>query len=112
MNGVSSTSRIITHGAPIFVIVQRLHVLAMIGWAVVTVGILTRLKDWIKVVGLTAGAAELAVGIPLAVVTAQQLGRFSLFALAPATCLALIVILVWPGLWERLTRQPETNEPG
>lgn len=104
MNGVSSTSRIITHGAPIFVIVQRLHIVAMLGWAVVTIGILIKPKEWMRVLGLAAGAAELAVGIPLAVVTAQQLGRFSLFALAPVSCLALLVIFMWPGLWEKLTR--------
>lgn len=107
MNGVSSTSRIITHGAPIFVLVQRLHFVAMIGWAVVTVGILTKPREWMRVVGLSAGVTELAVGIPLAVVTAQQLGRFSLFALAPVTCLVLVVVLVWPNLWQRLTGTTE-----
>ncbi len=103
MNGVSSTSRIITHGDPIFVLVQRLHWVAMIGWSVVTVGIIIKPKEWMRVVGVVAGATELVVGIPLAVVTAQNLGRFSLFALAPIACLILIVILVWPGLWVRLT---------
>jgi hypothetical protein len=103
MNGVSSTSRIITIGAPIFVLVQRLHWVAMIGWAVVTVGILIKPKEWMRVVGLTAGLLELTVGIPLTVATAQQLGRFSLFALAPISCLILLVLLVWPGLWQRLT---------
>jgi hypothetical protein len=103
MNGVSSTSRIITQGAPIFVLVQRLHWLAMLGWAVVTVGIIIAPRGWMRVVGLTSSTTELVVGIPLAVVTAQQLGRFSLFALAPIACLALLVILVWPGLWERWT---------
>lgn len=103
MNGVSSTSRIITHGAPIFVLVQRLHWVASAGWAVVTAGILLRPRESMRVLGLTAGLAELAVGIPLAVETAQQLGRFSLFALAPIACLALIVLLVWPNLWQRWT---------
>jgi hypothetical protein len=103
MNGVSSTSRIITHGAPIFVLVQRLHFLAMVGWAVVTVGIVMAPREWMRVVGIVAAATELVVGIPLAFVTAQQLGRFSLFALAPIASLILIVILVWPGLWERWT---------
>jgi hypothetical protein len=107
MNGVSSTSRIITHGAPLFVFVQRLHWVAMAGWAVVTVGVLTRPREWMRVVGITAGVLELVVGIPLAYVTAQQLGRFSLFALAPITCLMLVVILVWPNLWERLTGSGE-----
>jgi len=103
MNGIASTSRIITQGAPIFTLVQRLHFVAMIGWAVVTVGLLMKPKEWMRVVGLSSGMAELGVGIPLAVVTAQQLGRFSLFALAPVACLGLVVVFVWPGLWQRLT---------
>jgi hypothetical protein len=104
MNGVSSTSRIITHGAPIFVLVQRLHFVAMIGWAVVTVGLIVSPRSWMRVVGLVSGVTELMVGVPLAYVTAQQLGRFSLFALAPIACLVLVIILVWPGLWERWTQ--------
>jgi hypothetical protein len=101
MNGVSSTSRIITVGAPIFVVVDALHWVAMLGWATITVGVLLSPKDWMRVVGLVSGVLELAVGIPLAVVTAQQLGRFSLFALAPISCLVLIVLLIWPGLWQK-----------
>ena len=101
MNGVSSTSRIITHGAPIFVLVQRLHFLAMIAWAVVTVGILTKPKPWMWVLALVAGLTELVVGIPLTVETASQLGRFSLFALAPITCLILLVLFLWPGFWQK-----------
>lgn len=103
MNGVSSTSRIITIGADIFVLVQRLHVVALLGWAVVTVGILIKPREWMRVVGLVAGISEFVVGIPLAYVTAQQLGRFSLFALAPIACLILVTLLVWPNLWNKLT---------
>jgi hypothetical protein len=102
MNGIASTSRIITVGAPIFVMVQRLHWLAMVGWGVVTVGLILRPREWMRVVGLAAGSLELVVGIPLAIVTAQELGRFSLFALAPISCLVLVVLFVWPGVWERL----------
>jgi hypothetical protein len=101
MNGVASTSRIITHGADIFVLVQRLHWAAMIGWAVVTVGILTKPKEWMRATGLAAGVTELIVGIPLTVATAQQLGRFSLFALGPIACLILVILFAWPGFWAR-----------
>ena len=101
MNGVSSTSRIITQGAPIFVLVQRLHFLAMIAWAVVTVGILLKPKPWMLVVALVAGLTELVVGIPLTVVTASQLGRFSLFALAPITCAIALVLFLWPNFWQK-----------
>jgi hypothetical protein len=112
MNGIASTSRIITQGAPIFTLVQRLHWVAMLGWAVVTAGILLRPRDWLKVMGLVAGTTELIVGIPLAVVTAQQLGRFSLFSLAPISSLILVIILVWPGLWDKLTTgRKDAEEP-
>ena len=107
MNGVSSTSRIITHGDPIFALVQRLHFIAMIGWAIVTVGIIIKPKGWMRVLGLVSSVTELVVGIPLAVATAQQLGRFSLFALAPIACFILLVILVWPNLWTRWTGAEE-----
>lgn len=103
MNGVASTSRIITIGDPIFVLVQRLHWVAMLGWAVVTVGLIIKPKNWLRVLGLVAGLTELVVGIPLAAVTAQQLGRFSLFALGPIMCLVLVVLFLWPNLWQRLT---------
>ena len=107
MNGVSSTSRIITHGDPIFVLVQRLHWVAMIGWAIVTVGILIKPRSWRWVVGVTSALTELVVGIPLTVATAQQLGRFSLFALGPIACLGLLVVLLWPGLWKRWTHSTD-----
>lgn len=106
MNGVASSSRIITHGDPIFVLVQRLHWAAMLGWAVVTVGIIMKPKEWMRVVGLAAGVTELVVGIPLTVATAQQLGRFSLFALGPIACLILVVLFVWPGFWAKRVEAP------
>jgi len=89
----------------------------MIGWAVVTVGIIMQPKEWMRVVGLVAGVAELVVGIPLTIATAQQLGRFSLFALAPISCLILVILFVWPGLWQKLTKTDEEQpviqpEPG
>jgi hypothetical protein len=110
MNGVSSTSRIITVGAPIFVLVQRLHWVAMLGWAVVTTGILMSPREWMRVVGIISGSVELVVGIPLALVTGQQLGRFSLFALAPISCLILVIIFIWPNLWQRLCERPSEKE--
>jgi hypothetical protein len=106
MNGVASLSRIITVGAPIFVMVQRLHWVAMIGWGVVTVGILLEPKEWMRVLGLAAGTLELVVGIPLAVVTAQQLGRFSLFSLAPISCFILVILFGWPNVWDRIMGEP------
>ncbi|MFC2043323.1 hypothetical protein ACFLUA_04160 [Chloroflexota bacterium] len=109
MNGIASLSRIITIGQPLFVAVQRLHWFAMVGWGVVTVGILLRPAEWMRVVGLVSGIVELIVGIPLAIATAMQLGRFSLFSLAPIFSLILVVIFVWPNMWERLIEPGEAK---
>jgi hypothetical protein len=113
MNGIASLSRIITIGAPFFSLVQRSHWVAMLGWGVFTVGFLMQPKEWMRVVGLTAGVLELVVGIPLAILTAQELGRFSLFSLAPIACFVLVLLLVWPGVWENVTtenREEPTTE--
>jgi hypothetical protein len=110
---IASLSRIITIGAPFFTLVQRMHWIAMLGLGIVTVSILMGPKEWTWVVGFTAGLLEIVVGVPLAVVTAQELGRFSLFSLAPICCLILVAIMVWPGgLWQRWTQTNELSETG
>lgn len=110
MNGVASTSRIITIGSPIFMMVQRLHWVAMIGWGVVTVGIIMKPKEWMRVVGLSAATLELIVGIPLAIVTAQELGRFSLFSFAPISCLILLVLFLIPKVWDKLAADTDQGQ--
>ena len=109
MNGVASMSRIITVGAHIFIAVQRLNWVASIGWGVATVGILLRPKEWTRVLGLAAGSLELVVGIPLAVSTTISMGRFSLFSIGPIFSLVLLVLLVWPNLWQRLTQSSDES---
>ncbi|NIM93391.1 MAG: hypothetical protein GTO18_06735 [Anaerolineales bacterium] len=110
MNGVASMSRIITIGSHIFVAVQRLNWVASAGLAVVTAGILIQPKEWMRVLGIAAALLELIVGIPLAVLTTINMGRFSMFSLGPIFSLVLLVIFIWPGLWEKLTSSPDDKE--
>jgi len=107
MNGVASTSRIITIGTPLFVLVQRLHWVAMVGLGVVTVGVILRPHEWMRVVGLTAGLLEVVVGVPLAIATAIDMGRFSMFAIGPIVSLLLVVVFARPTLWQRFTASDE-----
>jgi hypothetical protein len=102
MNGIASLSRIFTTGMPFFTFVQRLHWVSMLGWGIATVGIIMKPKEWMRVLGISAGVLEIVVGYPLAVITAQQLGRFSLFSLAPITSTILVVLLVLPNVWEKI----------
>jgi hypothetical protein len=101
MNGVSSTSRIITSGKDMFVLVERLHWVAMIGWAIVTAVVLLKPKAWIRPVVLLSALIELLVGIPLTIATMQDLGRFSLFALAPIASLGLLIAFLIPRFWKK-----------
>jgi len=110
MNGVASSSRMITIGTPLFTLVQRLHWVAMVGWSVVTVGILLRPREWMRILGLTAGLLEVVVGVPLVIATSIDMGRFSLFALGPIVCLLLLVVCARPTLWQRLTAS-DRGEP-
>ncbi len=107
MNGIASLSRIITIGTPFFTFVQRLHWIAMIGWGITTVGIILKPKEWMRVVGLSAGLLEVVVGFPLAVITAQQLGRFSLFSLAPISSAVLVILFVIPNVWNKIEKMVE-----
>jgi len=102
MNGIASLSRIITIGMPFFTFVQRLHWIAMLGWGVTTVGVLMKPQEWMRVLGITAGLLEMVVGFPLAVITAQQLGRFSLFSLAPISSTILVILFVIPSIWGKI----------
>ena len=108
MNGIASLSRIITIGNPFFVFVQRLHWVAMLGWGVTTVGVLMKPKEWMRVTGLTAGVLEIVVGFPLAYMTALELGRFSLFSLAPISSTILVVLFVIPSVWEKIEKFPDS----
>jgi hypothetical protein len=74
---------------------------------VVTIGILLRPREWVRIVGLAAGFLELVVGIPLAVSTTISLGRFSMFSLGPIFSLVLVVLFVWPNRWQRITGSSE-----
>ena len=107
MNGVASWSRILTIGAHLFVIVQRLNWIAFIGWGIVTAGILLHPREWMRVIGLAAGFLELVVGIPLAISTTIGLGRFSMFSLGPIFSLILVVLFIWPNMWQKLTGAAE-----
>jgi hypothetical protein len=103
MNGIASWSRIITIGAPLFILVQRLNWVAMIGWSIVTAGIMLRPKGWMRILGIGAGLLELVVGIPMGLATAGTLGRFSLFLLAPIISAGLLLLFFQPKTWKRIT---------
>ena len=107
MNGIASWSRILTIGTPLFVFVQRLSWFSSIGWGIVTAGILIRPRDWMRVLGLGAGLLQVMVGTPLAIETAIELGRFSLFSIAPITSLLIFLVFLSPARFQRITGSRE-----
>jgi len=107
MNGIASWSRILTIGTELFYFVQRLNWFSSIAWGIVTAGILIRPKDWMRVLGLGAAFTQVMVGTPLAVETTIELGRFSLFSIAPIISLILFIVLLSPARFQRITATRE-----
>jgi hypothetical protein len=107
MNGIASWSRMLTIGTPLFFFVQRLSWFSSIGWGIFTAGILIRPKEWMRILGLGAGLLQVLVGTPLAIETAIELGRFSLFSIAPITSLVLFLILLSPTRFQKVTGSQE-----
>ena len=103
MNGVASSSRIITIGSPLFIAGQRLHWLSMVGWGIATVMLLLKPSEKTRLIGLIAAVLEIVVGIPLGIATTIQLARFSMFSVGPIFSIALLIIFVVPVLWEKFT---------
>jgi hypothetical protein len=103
MNGIASWNRIINVGGSLFILVQRLNWVAMIGWGVVTAGIMLQPKEWMRILGIGAGLLEMIVGVPLGIITAGTMGRFSMFMLAPIISTGLLLLFLAPKTWKRVT---------
>jgi len=101
MNGVSLTSRIITTGQDIFALVQRLHWVAMLGFAIVTAIVLLKPKPLIRLLMMISALIELIVGIPLTIFTTQSLESFSLFVLAPIASPGRLIAFLVPRFWKK-----------
>ncbi len=96
MNGVASTDKIILYGDTLMIGLQRLNWVAAAGWGVFTVALLTR-RRWARPVGLGAALMTLVAGVPMAVTTTIEAGRFSLFSPAPLLACLLLLLLLTPG---------------
>ena len=96
MNGVASTDKIILNRGIIFVAVQRINWIASIGLGVFTIALVTR-KKWTLYVGLGAGLLALTAGIPLAVATTIEAGRFSMFSPGPILAFFILLTLFVPA---------------
>jgi len=96
MNGVASTDKIILHGDPLMIALQRINWIAAAAWGVFTVGLLTR-KRWVRPLGVGAALMTLTAGVPLAAVSTISEGRFSMFSPAPMLGLLLLVLLLAPA---------------
>lgn len=108
MNGVATTDKIILTGKPFLIAVQRINWVAAAAWAVFTVALVLQ-KKWAKPVGLGAGLMTLIAGVPLAIYSTLQEGRFSMFSPAPLLALLLLLVLLVPAGNRMVTRWLESK---
>ncbi len=106
LNGIASTNRMETVGWPIFKELQRVNWIAAIGFGIVTIGILRRSdKEWVRILALGSAILEVAAGYPLATASSLSFEKFSMFFMAPVLSTVLLIIPLWPRLWDRLVSQ-------
>lgn len=103
LNGIASTNRMETVGWPIFTGLQRVNWIAAIGWGIVTIGVLRRpQKDWIRILAIGSATLGIVAGYPLATASSMSFDKFSMFFLAPILSTMLVLIPLWPRLWDRM----------
>ncbi len=124
LNGIASTNRMYLYPPSpesyppvpdpivtvhsVFRALQRVNWVAAIGFGIVTIGVLRRPnKDWVRI--LTIGASLLGViaGYPVALASSLSFNKFSMFFMAPILATILLIIPLWPTLWERLVQAPK-----
>ncbi|MHA1992448.1 MAG: hypothetical protein ACW981_17800 [Candidatus Hodarchaeales archaeon] len=115
LNGIASTNRMLLYTAmdtptvhAVFMGLERLNWIAAIGFGIVTIGILRRPeKDWIRVLLIGSALLEIFAGYPIAIASSISFSKVSMFFMAPILATVIILIPLWPTLWERLVSKPE-----
>ncbi|MHA1227120.1 MAG: hypothetical protein ACTSPV_10305 [Candidatus Hodarchaeales archaeon] len=103
LNGIASTNRMTTVGWPIFKGLQRVNWIAAIGWGIVTIGVLRRAnKDWVRILALGSAILGVVAGYPLATASSISFNKISMFFMAPVLCTVLLIVPLWPMLWDRI----------
>ncbi len=113
LNGVASTNRMGLYHAQdvpslhaVFKGLQRLNWTAAVGFGIVTIGIIRRPKsDWVRLLAFAAAALGIAAGYPVAVASSISFNKVSMFFMAPILATFLIVIPLWPSLWDRIVKR-------
>jgi hypothetical protein len=113
LNGIASTNRMGLYHAQdtaslhaVFKGLQRLNWAAAVGFGIVTIGVLRRPKaDWVRLLAFATAALGIAAGYPVALASSISFNKISMFFMAPILATFLIVIPLWPTLWNRIVKQ-------
>jgi hypothetical protein len=101
-NGIASASRTAMHGgvegtAAIFVAVQRINWIGVVGWYIFLLGTLLK-KIWVHPVGLGAAVLGVLGGVQLGIDSMiMNNSSFSMFLMAPIFCAGLLIYLLLPS---------------
>lgn len=102
MNGVASLNKLVGTAMkagmadPLFVLTQQLNWFAAIAWGVFAVGVLYH-RRWVLIMGLGGGILPLISSTPLAYTNTIDTNEFSLFWIAPAISLVLLLVVMIKG---------------
>lgn len=101
INSIAATNHMLMIGYPIFVLTQRLNMIASFTWFFTILGLILTKKKGTRYIGIGASIIGILAGFPLAIASVNV--GFSMFYLGPSLCLILLVLLSWPDLWDKIT---------
>ncbi|MHA2227469.1 MAG: hypothetical protein ACXAC8_19790 [Candidatus Hodarchaeales archaeon] len=110
LNGLSPAPDPIVTIHSIFRALQRVSWASAIGWGIVTIGILrSPKKDWVRILALGSGMLAIFTGYPVALASSLSFGKFSMFFMAPILSTLLVVVPLFPRVWNRLVVPQEAK---
>ena len=114
INGIASTTRMVTNeltNAEIFILTERMNMVASILFGIVTVGVmLSKRKEIIRIIGLAGTFSSIIAGFPLAIYSMfffrSNIG-FSMFIMAPIISTLTGFVFLIPKWWNKIVGQKE-----
>ena len=115
INGTACLNMWWMKGEAMHILSNRIHWIVTLSFIVITVGILLfPKKEWLRMLGFGMGFLEIVFGVPLGIIaTIDRLAKgqnVSMFLAAPVFCILLMVVFVWPTMWNKIIQIDKHTE--
>jgi len=104
INGTASLNIFWMKGELFYIIANPLHWCAGICFGIITIGVMLAPKKWVRILAICTTVLEMAIGIPMGIITTIEKGEFSMYSAAPAMSIVILLIIAIPYFWEKIVK--------